>query len=149
MIDGRAIRRAETLPPEFWGYIIDIKFPKKERQGKDVVKFHLYMRGGHDTLFIFEAGTEAFFARAVMTVISTCEIAALQRPLKLLSFVTETQSNNKTLSAVLYTSEGTKLHTSWTGSDDWRAIALKARENIWLAKGGQVPPPAGGCSGSR
>lgn len=31
VIDGRAIRRAETLPPEFWGYIIDIKFPKKER----------------------------------------------------------------------------------------------------------------------
>ena len=99
------------------------------------------MRGGHDTLFIFEAGTEAFFARAVMTAISTCEISALQRPLKLLSFVTETQSNNKTLSVVLYTSEGTKLNTSWKGSDDWRAIALKARETIRLAKGGQATTP--------
>lgn len=131
--------QAQTLPATFWGHVQDISFPTKQRRGQDVVKFNLHMRGDRQAV-VFESGIDAFFARAVMAALSRCSPAALKQPIKIFSYVTELQTGDKTLSAALYTADGTKLDASWKASFDWGAIARRAKDTIYQARG--VEPKA-------
>jgi hypothetical protein len=132
--------QAQSLPPTFWGTVQDITFPVVQRRGQDVAKFNLHMRGDNGRAIVFECGAERFFARAVMVALSRCNPAALRQPIKIFSYVTELQTGDKTLSAALYTADGTKLDASWKKTHDWAAIARRAKDAIYLARGVEPKP---------
>lgn len=122
----------ETLPPTFWGYVTDIKFPRKERRGKEVCKFNLHMKA-NDRTYIFESGWEAFFCRSILTALSSCPVETLRRPVKLYSYIADLNSGDRTLSAAVYTHEGVKLNAAWKSDNDWSEIAKLAMSNVALA----------------
>ena len=98
-----------------------LRFPAVERRGKEVVKFHLFMRAGGETT-TFEAGRECFFSKTVLAALALASPEVLSRPLQLATYVKELRTGDRTLAVALRDSAGNKLSCDWTNDDDWQAI---------------------------
>lgn len=129
--DGNAF----TQQPIFRGRVVGLRFPTVERRGKDVVKFHLFMRAGGETT-TFEAGRDCFFSKTVLAALALASPEVLSRPLQLATYVKELRTGDKTLAVSLRDSAGNKLACDWTNDDDWEAITALALENVRAAVGG-------------
>ena len=94
--DGNAL----TQPPIFRGRVVGLRFPTVERRGKEVVKFHLFMRAGGETK-TFEAGRECFFSKTVLAALALASPEVLSRPLQLATYVKELRTGDRTLAVAL------------------------------------------------
>jgi hypothetical protein len=128
--DGTAF----TQKPIFRGRVVGLRFPTVERRGKEVVKFHLFMRAGGETT-TFEAGRDCFFSKTVLAALALATPEVLKRPLQLATYVKELRTGDKTLAVALRDSAGNKLACDWTNDDDWEAITGLALENVRAAVG--------------
>ncbi|MEM9946923.1 MAG: hypothetical protein AAF810_12770 [Cyanobacteria bacterium P01_D01_bin.36] len=129
--DGNAF----TQKPIFRGRVVGLRFPSVERRGKDVVKFHLFMRAGGETI-IFEAGQDCFFSKTVLSALAQASPEVLSRPLQMATYPKELRTGDKTLAVSLRDSAGNRLACDWTNDDDWAAITGLAVENARAAVGG-------------
>jgi len=123
---------AFTQPPIFRGRVVGLRFPTVERRGKEVVKFHLFMRAGGETT-TFEAGRECFFSKTVLAALALASPEVLSCPLQLATYVKALRTGDRTLAVALRDSAGNKLSCDWTNDDDWQAIVGLAVENVRVA----------------
>ncbi len=125
---------AFTQKPIFRGRVVGLRFPTVERRGKEVVKFHLFMRAGSETT-TFEAGSDCFFSKTVLSALALAAPEMLSRPLQLATYIKELRTGDKTLAVSLRDGAGNKLACDWTNDDDWAAITGLALENVRAAMG--------------
>jgi hypothetical protein len=129
--DGTAF----TQKPIFRGWVVGLRFPTVERRGKEVVKFHLFMRAGGETT-TFESGRDCYFSKTVLSALASASPEVLSSPLQFATYVKALRTGDKTLAVALRDSAGNKLACDWTNDDDWEAITGLAVENVRAAVGG-------------
>lgn len=123
---------ATTQPPIFRGRILNIRFPKVERRGKEVCKFHLVMQAAGRTV-TFESGHSCFFSKTVLSALALATPEVLAQPIQLATFIKVLNTGDKTLAVSLRDSLGNRLSCDWTNTDDWKSIATVAIANVEAA----------------
>ena len=129
--DGNAF----TQKPIFRGRVVGLRFPTVERRGKEVVKFHLFVRAGGETT-TFESGRDCYFSKTVLAALALASPEVLSRPLQLATYIKALRTGDKTLAVSLRDSAGYQLTCDWKNDDDWEAITALAVENVRAAMGG-------------
>lgn len=122
-------RTAFTQKPIFCGRVVGLRFPTVERRGKDVVKFHLFMRANGETT-TFESGRDCFFSKSILAAFASASPEVLARPIQIATYIKALNTGGNTLMVSLRDSAGSKLACEWTNEDDWEAITTVAEANV-------------------
>ena len=140
-LDSQGVREQVYQPSYIKGFVTDLKFVNQTRRNKDVVKMHLCLSCGSSGEFILESGSESCFTRSVLAIFAAVvNLEVLRSPLTIFSYLSESQES---LFASITMADGSKPKLQWNNESDWRAIAAKAKRNIYLALGREksVDPP--------
>ena len=120
---------ASTQKPIFRGRVVGLRFPTVERRGKDVVKFHLFVRANGETT-TFESGRDCFFSKSILAAFASASPEVLARPIQIATYIKALNTGDNTLMVSLRDSTGNKLACEWTNEDDWEAITAMAAANL-------------------
>ena len=120
---------ARTQKPIFRGRVVGMRFSTVERRGKDVVKFHLFMRADGETT-TFESGQDCFFSKSILAAFASTSPEVLARPIQMATYIKALNTGDNTLMVSLRDSTGSKLACEWTNEDDWEAITAVAMANV-------------------
>lgn len=102
------------------GYLVDLRFEKVERRGKETIKLLATIQG--DRPYLLEAGHDSHFSKGLLCAVASMPPALLQRPITLSPQAGEDDS---VLFCRVY-SDCELIRASYDDSTDWRSCAQAA-----------------------